>query len=1172
MKFCSSQTTGFMRCCTLPASYVVLLAAFCFLSMVLQETAQGQTDIGHIVGTVTDQSGAVVAHATVRITNQSTLLAQTVNTNENGYYTSLPLSPGRYDITVESAGFQSSSRRNILLDAAATMTVDAVLPVGAASTNVTVEAAPPVLDQTDAQIGNTVDTRAAQQLPLNGRSALALATIMPGVESAVGAVSQGFANRGTAVSAIRISGGVTGLNNNLLDGINNLQAFTGEIGINIKADAVGEYRIMTGIIPAQFGYTSGGVINVITRSGGASYHGSVYEYLRNDAMDAVIAFPRPTFGKPELRFNNYGGTFGGPVLRDKLFGFFNYEGNRLVSDTPSYTTVPTAQEYQGDFSDLATLSNGTCTQIKIYDPATATTTGSRTQFQGNVIPSGRLDSAAVAYQKMVYPQANNNTGAYNSCTHANNYIISPKLNYNETQWMGRADYQISAMDSIFGRYALYRATQNNAAGYSPLFNRDDNDKIQNAVFSETHVFSPSLVNNARLGIERAYFTFLSATANKDIAGKIGIPNDTPYDGPLMGNGMIQTQGIIGFRATTLFQLQDDLTKSIKGHTLQLGASAIISEAYNNQTNASSSGTFNFTASVTAAGNNTSVVAGTGSAYASYLLGAVSNANIYLPGGSAYRKWQYAGYAQDNWHASRRLTIDAGLRYDYQPQAYEKNNKFENVDLSQPNPSNTQLYGLVQYAGHGYGSNFANENFNDWGPRFGFALTLTNDNKTVLRGGYALYFATTAEQYYDQSAGSSNGFNALTTNFNSSTPNGPAFQLSNGIPGPYSWPLGVAGGQTAFLGSAIYTIAPTQKDPSSQQYTLTLSRELPFSLVADLTYIGNHGRHFTLPTYNVNTLSPTNFSLGTAYLNASVANPYAGMVPGSLGAATITRANLLKPYPYYTSVYPNYQRGASYDGNYMYLTVQRRAQHGLQLVGAYTYGRLEDLPLFTSISTTPGAGISTSNGPQNPRNLKADYAVDTFDVRQRLTVTALYDLPIGKGQRFLSGDGWLDRILGGFQYNMVMTLESGRPLLISGASNQGIATRPNFNPGVSVSVSNPNRYKWFNPDAFINPPDYSFGNVPRTYSPVRGPGQQNFDMSLFKTIPLREKVHLELRLEAFNVLNKTNLQNPNTSFAAGAPADPSNPYLEGGKNTNSNFGVVTSANAARIVQIAGRITF
>ncbi len=209
------------------------------------------------------------------------------------------------------------------------------------ATSVTVDATPPSLNVVDAQIGNTVDTRAAQQLPVNGRSVLALATLSPGVESAVGATSEGFTNRGTQASAIRISGGVPGGNNNLLDGVTNLQNYLGEVAINVKSDSVQEFRIMSGVIPAQFGYTSGGVINVITRSGANMLHGSLYEFFRNDALDANIAFPQPVFGKPELRFNNYGGTLGGPIRRNKAFFFGNYEVYSFVNDTPFYSSVPT---------------------------------------------------------------------------------------------------------------------------------------------------------------------------------------------------------------------------------------------------------------------------------------------------------------------------------------------------------------------------------------------------------------------------------------------------------------------------------------------------------------------------------------------------------------------------------------------------------------------------------------------------------------------------------------------------------------------------------------------------------------------------------------------------------------------------------------------------------------
>jgi hypothetical protein len=1145
---------------------IVLLCALVFVCF---PVAYAQTDVGHIVGTVTDQSGALVTDARVQITNEENGLSQTVTSNGSGYYASQPLQPGRYAVVVEHAGFQSFRTHNIVLDVAASVTADAKLIIGTESSTVVVEALAPALNLTDPQISNTIDQRDAQQLPVNGRSVLALATLTPGVESGVGAVSEGFANRGTSISSIRISGGVMGLNNNLLDGVTNVQSFDSEVGINVKSDAVQEFRIMTGVIPVQFGYTSGGVINVITRAGGDKYHGSLYEFFRNDALDAEIAFPKPTFGKPETRFNNYGAAIGGPILKEKLFFFANYDGYRYVSDTPSYLTVPTDQEYGGNFSDLGHLSGTTCVPTLIYNPATAGTTGARTQFLGNQITN--IDPVAAAFVNKYYPHANNTSGPYNSCTHTNNYIASPKLAINENTVVGRLDYKATAADTLTGRYALYQNLSNNAANYSPIFGRNDNDQIQNGMLSETHVFSPTLLNDVHLGLERSGFSFNSATNGLNIAGQVGLPNDTPDVGPLMSNGLAQFNDTVGFRTTSLLEILDDVTKVIGAHTVQFGASARFSEAFYNQSNGNS-GTFNFSANQTAAGNNTTVTTGTGSQFASFLAGAVASASNTLYGGTAFRRLQYAGYVQDNWRATKRLNITAGLRYDFQPQAYEKHNGIDNVDLSQPNPSNPLLMGKVEYAGLGYGSNFVNENFNDWGPRVGFNLVLTNDNKTSLRGGYAIYYASTATQEYDLSSGNTNGFNSLTTSFNSPTPDGAAFQLSNGFPGTVNQPLGAAGGQTAFLGSAVNPVLSSAKDPSSQQYSLSISRQLWYQTVLDITYLGNQGHHYVLSSLNENTLDPKYFGLGTAYLNASVANPYAGMVPGSLGAATITRANLMKPYPYYTGVTLSYPRNGTSDGNYLYVTAQRRVQHGLQVIASYTYGKLVDTPIYTDLSTSPGAGISTSNGPQNPRDLAADRSVDTFDVQHRMTVAALYDLPFGKGQRFLASGSLLDRFVGGFQFNVIMTLESGRPLLITGATNQGIATRPNFNPNVSVRVAHPSKTEWFNPLAFLDPPDYSFGNVPRTYSPVRGPGQQNFDMSVFKTTGLSHDVKLELRVEAFNALNKTNLQNPNSSFTAG-PANPASGYpTEGGSNTNANFGVITAANAARVVQLGAKIIF
>jgi len=1136
--------------------------------------AAAQQDVSSIVGTITDPSGKVVPSAKVHIVNESTGISQDLITDHDGYYQSQPLAPGSYSVTAAMKGFSTSSTLDLVVDAAAQVAANMTLQVGSFTTTVTVESAPPALNTQDAEIGNTIDTRAVEDLPVNGRSALALALLSPGVVSGVGAVSDGFTNRGTAVSAIRISGGVMGSNNNLLDGVSNLQSYLGEIAINVKADAVSQFRIMTGVIPAQFGYTSGGVINVVTRSGGNQFHGSLYEFFRNDALDAVIAFPRPTFGKPELRFNNYGGTFGGPIKRDKAFFFANYEEYRYISETPSYSSVPTPQERGGDFSDLgqSVTTNGVtqCQAINIYDPTTGGNTTPRTQFPKNMILADRQDKVALAEQATFYPLPNNTSGAYDPCSHANNYIITPKLFSNEKQAVGRVDYLFSSKDSVFARYAYYLNYQNNASGYSSLFGRNDTLQNYDAVLSETHVFSPTLVNDVRIAGLRSAFPFADVTANQGYAQKLGLPNDTPYVAPVFNNGLIETNGTLGFRASTTFELVDDVTKTFGSHTFHFGFDGRFNEAYNNQTN-DSSGLFNFSASQTGAGTGEVIQAGTGSTYASFLLGEVGTASIQLGQGTAFRKYQYAGYFQDNWHANQRLTLNIGMRYDYQPQAYEKHNSIDDFDITRINTVNGYL-GAVRYAGvNGEGRNFVPENFNDWGPRIGFALVLTNDNKTVARGGFAFYYPTTAQASYDAGAGNTNGFGVFTTTYTSATANGASIILADGYPYTPSPPLGAAGGQNAFLGATGYYVEPEAKDPQSQQYTLTLSRELPFQTVLDVSYLGNHGIHFMLPpTFNINQLDPQYYSLGTAYLSAPVANPYAGKIQGTLGNTSITRANLLKPYPYMVSVDLSDARGAHFDGNYLYVSVQRRVQRGLQIISAYTYGKLMDLPIYTDLAST--AGIQTGSVSQNTRDLNAEYSVDAFDVTHRATIAVLYDLPLGRGQRYFSESKSLDYLLGGIQLNVIMTAESGRPLGITGANNQGIAIRPNFKPGVNVKPAIQNRGEWFNPNAFENPADYTFGNVPRYYSQVRGPGAQNLDISLFKTTHITKGTSLQLRLEAFNALNKVNLQQPNTTFTAGPALDPNNTTAEGGSNINPNFGAVLASQTARQVQLAAKIIF
>jgi len=380
----------------------------------------------------------------------------------------------------------------------------------------------------------------------------------------------------------------------------------------------------------------------------------------------------------------------------------------------------------------------------------------------------------------------------------NNYLTTPKLTFRERSALGRVDYTLSAKDNLFARYAYYQAQTNNAGAFGPIFNRNDNLRNYDALLSETHVFSPTLVHDFRIAVLRSDFSFTGATAYQNFAAKYGIPNDNATIAPIINNGVPSTNGTLGFRASTTIEFVDDVTKTLGPHTFRFGADVRLTQVYNNQSN-SASGQFNFSTAQTASGTNTTVASGTGSTYASFLLGAVGNASSQTALGTDFRQHEYAAYVQDDWHLNNRLTVNAGLRYDLQMQAHERKNSIDDFDITRINPLNGYL-GAVRYAGvNGEGRNFVPENLANFGPRLGFALLLTKDGKTATRGGYAVYYPSLAQTSYDAAAGNPNGFGSLSTTYDSSTNAGVAFQLSAGLPYTPPPPRGVAGGQNAFLG-------------------------------------------------------------------------------------------------------------------------------------------------------------------------------------------------------------------------------------------------------------------------------------------------------------------------------------------------------------------------------------
>jgi hypothetical protein len=502
---------------------------------------------------------------------------------------------------------------------------------------------------------------------------------------------------------------------------------------------------------------------------------------------------------------------------------------------------------------------------------------------------------------------------------------------------------------------------------------------------------------------------------------------------------------------------------------------------------------------------------------------------------------------------------------------------------------------MQYANSGgVGRNFVPDSFTDFGPRFGFAYKATADGKTIVRGGFGIYYPLMFNSIY---TGQTNGFSSTNTNYTAPGNDSrlPAFQFKNGFPYDPLQPLGAAFGPLGFLGQSIGYQDPNRwKSPMSQQYTLSIQREVPYDVVLQATYVGNHGVHLPAGGYSLNQLNPSFFGLGRTSLQQSVPNPYAGRVPGALGNPTISRQQSLLPYPYYNAVNVYNPHDGNLISHALQLSAQRQARNGLILLFGYTMSKLLDDSVNSPLAYLNG--LAANNSYQNIYNRRAEYSLDPADVSQRATVSALYNLPFGRNQKFSANSAFLDRLIGGFQFNLIAVFQTGTPLTITGPGSTSntnspvTAIRPNYVPGESVSIKNPGPNKWFNTFAFQNPTDYTFGNVPRTLPRMRGPGTQNFDFSIFKTTEITERWKIQLRAEAFNVLNHANFGLPNTSFSAAA-----NPLIGGngvatpcsvtardsagtpttgigGCNTSGSFGAITSAADGRSLQLAAKLIF
>jgi Carboxypeptidase regulatory-like domain len=1126
-----------------------------------------------INGRVVDPSGAAMPGATVTVVNADTGIRTAATTSADGLYAIPLLPPGRYTIAVEMSGFQSQTKSGITLDVQQTARFDFTLAMGGLAETVDVKS--PRVDAQTSSLGQVIDNLNVRELPLNGRNPLELARLTPGVTLLA---TPFLDTRNFNLTSVSMNGGQGGSNAVLLDGSTTTLPERNEYAVAPNVDAVQEFRVQTNALAAEFGMTGGGVINLVTKSGTNQVRGSLFEFFRNDALDAAgWTNNRNNLDKSPLSYHQFGGTMGGPIWlperlgplaydgRNRSFFFFNYEGIRYDSAATTLSRVPTESERRGDFSQtFIRTSTGAFIPVQLYDPWTtrANPAGSgfvRDPLGTTVIASQRLDPVALrAIQSYPLPNrpADDPSGR-------NNFISNAGTISDSNQYNARVDHTISDANRLFVRYSQGDHAN---TGNAPIFAVDNiadpgyslqTRHNKTVTIGDTHAFSSRLVNEVRLSVARQYLLSEPAGYNINAPGQLGLPPLVP--GTLfprfeVGNDILggdiqslgSSPGQLSERGLTVGQLADSLSIVRGKHTIKTGIDIRV-QLRNNFQPGAVSGQYEFTRAMT--GNPQDTSGSTGFGLATFLLGAVSRGtlNTALSRADGFR--YYAAFAQDDYRITARLTLNLGLRYDVITAATDRFDRYSNFNPTAVNAV-TGTAGVLQYAGVDFGRAAYKTNFDNLGPRAGFAWDMFGNSRTVVRGGYGvLYYHSANFEYPD-----TQGFSVATPFQSAQGAAFPGFQLAAGPP-QIIQPSGNSLGPLSFLGNNVTYFETNHPTPTQQQWNLTVQRELPGATLVEIAYAGSHGTHILGYGYDLNQLDPQYNALGLA-LDDRVPNPFFGLIPAGtpLSGATIARRQALRPFPAYLNVTvanpplgnTRYQSGQ--------LKIDRRFSRGFGVLVSYTLSRLtgdvgRNIIDFGTIGGAPQGNVMCSQNAKFDR--RSCRSIEPQDVTHQFVASTLYDLPFGKDRRYLSSGGMLAHIVGGFRLNGIVTLRSGLPLVIRGANN-GLADRPNLVGDPELAEQTLTR--WFNTGAFAPPPPFTFGNTPRTLSSPRGPGFASVDLSVTRDIAVSKTSSLQLRAEFFNLFNRVNFNQPNTNFLSG------------------EFGQITSAGDPRRVQFAVKMYF
>lgn len=1107
------------------------LATVTITALLLSLCANAQTSTGTITGTITDSTGAVVPSAKVVITNAGTNAKIEVASNEEGNYTAPLLPPGAYGVSVMAQGFKSFEQSGIQLRVQQQARVNIILQVGGVSESVSVTADAAVVEATTSSIGKVVDNKRIMELPLNTRNVYSLVNLTPGVTGGIG-----NAHNGVSYSVNGARGGTFDV---LVDGSSAaFPTVNGFAGLSVfpSVDAVAEFKMQAQNFSAEFGRSITSVLNLVYKSGSNDFHGTAYEFLRNSVLDANNFFANGR-GTPLASFkrNQFGGMVSGPVIKNRTFFMGAFEALRERSFAERLTTVPTERERTGDFSQ--TRSSATQV-IGIYDPMTTRAnpngTGSiRDLFPGNAIPSTRFDPVArntMAY----YPKANQPGDAIGR----NNFYNSGAAAINTTNADIRGDHNLSDRQRIFGRFS-YRRSYNSPPQLFPgelgiaegrVIN---NDFGRNAVVDYTNTLTPTTLLNLRLSFARNRFLFDNQGLGF-VPSSLGLPRslDTAVDRYMFPRFDVSTQTSLGgsdHRQSGFnnYGLAGSYSKIMGKHSLKAGYEGRMLRI--NVWEARAAGTFSFNAGMTQGPNPTAASAAAGFGFASFLLGTGAGGNFYQNWKNvAAQSFYNAFYIQDDWRITRKLTLNLGVRYDFDTPRTERYNRLSWFDPSLRSPLADRVPGFPNLTGGlrfvGVDGNDRTQfdgDFNNIAPRLGFAYQL--NEKTAIRGAFAqLYGPSTLSA---QGTVGPYGFRVETPWVASLDNITPLNLLRNPFPEGFKPVPGSSQGALTAIGSNLDAPLSNTNTPYTLQYNFTIQRELPGAVLLETAFVGNRGRQLSRGGeggFTINQVDSRFLSLGNS-LNQLVDNPFFGFGTGVLANRQVSRAQLLRPFPQFGSIYPLFSQGATSDYNSLQVTFSKRYAKGVVFEGSYVWAKT----------------IDEGTSYQDSTNALASRAVSGVDVPHRFIFSGVYELPLGRGRRFGGGmSRLLDLAIGGWQMNGIVNIQSGSALGIGANNTAGIfneAIRANTN-GTSPVINVPARQrldKWFDTSPFSQPLPFTLGNVSPLIANLRNHYINNVDLSVFKQFQILEKLKLQFRAEAFNAFNRVRFASPNTSVTGGA---------------------------------------